>query len=183
MRFFTALIVILFPITSFSSEFRDTTWGMTKDQVKKTEKLDVLQEKPDHVSYLETVTRYPVVVVYKFADDKLIWGSYSFQQFHEDHNLYVKDFDEFENAITSKYGKARVLDKWVNEHSEHKQDKAAAIKAGDLIQWRTWETPNTMIKLIMFGYNNEFNIDVYYFSKKYRDKSSGLVVDIQNDKF
>ena len=64
-----------------------------------------------------------------------------------------------------------------------KDDPAGAVRAGDLIMWRSWETPNTVIKLIMYGYNGEFNLDTYYFSKKYSDKTSGVFREILNDKF
>jgi len=178
------LPILLFLTTaSFSADFRNTTWGMTKEQVKKTENIEIVKEDNDIISYIETVVNYPALVVYKFYDDKLIWGSYSFKQVNNNDDEYLEDFINFQNAITSKYGDGKKLDRWNNSDSKYKNDPAGAIRAGDLIMWRTWETPTTKIKLIMYGYNNQFNIDSYYFSKKYKDKVQKPVQDIQNDIF
>ena len=90
---------------------------------------------------------------------------------------------KFEEAISNKYGKPKKLDKWNNNDSEYKDNLPKAVKSGDLIMWRSWETPSTIIKLIMYSYNDNFNIDTYYFSKKYRDKAEKPIQDIQNDNF
>ena len=183
MKFLILLISILLTSASYAGDFRDTTWGMTKDQVKKTENNEIVKEGADNISYIETVVNYPALVVYKFHDNKLIWGSYSFKQINNKDDEYLEDFMKFEEAISNKYGKPKKLDKWNNNDSEYKDNLPKAVKSGDLIMWRSWETPSTIIKLIMYSYNDNFNIDTYYFSKKYRDKAEKPIQDIQNDNF
>lgn len=183
MKFLILPFFIFLTNISYSADFRNTTWGMTKEQVKETENIEIVNENPDKISYIETVVNYPALLVYKFHDNKLIWGSYSFQQVNDNDEEYLKDFIKFEEVISSKYGKGKKLDKWNNSDSEFKNDPAMAVRAGDLIMWSSWETPTTLIKLIMYGYKDKFNIDSYYFSRKYKNEAEKPIQDIQNDVF
>ena len=181
----TLILPIFLTLTtvSFSGDFRNSTWGMSKEKVMKTESIELVTEDPNKLSYIETVVSYPALVVYTFFDDKLIWGSYSFKQVNDSDDEYLEDFINFEKVLSGKYGSSKNLDRWNNSDSQFKNDPARAVRAGDLIMWRSWETPTTIIKLIMYGYNDQFNIDTYYFSKKYKDKASKPIQDIQNDIF
>ena len=183
MKLLILPLFLFLTTVSYSADFRNTTWGMTKEQVKKTENIELVKEDQDNISYIETVVSYPALVLYKFHDNKLIWGSYSFKQVNDKDDEYLEDFINFEKAISDKYGEGKKLDRWNNADSEFKNDPARAVRAGDLIMWRSWETPTTKIKLIMYGYNDQFNIDTYYFGKKYEDKADKTIQDIQNDNF
>lgn len=183
MKISAFLFLLLFTTTASSADFRKTEWGMSKEQVKKTETGEILEDTPDKIAYVETVVSYPVLLVYKFNGNKLIWGSYGFKQENETDDEYLEDFINFESVITNKYGKGEKLDRWTNKDSEYRNNPAVAVRAGDLIMWRSWETPTTVIKLIMYGYNGEFNTDAYYFSKKYSDKTSAVFRDILQNKF
>ena len=183
MKLLILLFLLVNTTPSVSADFRNSEWGMSKEQVKSTEKLELVNEDTDTISYIETVVEYPALLVYKFNDNRLIWGLYSFNQVNNNDDGYLEDFLKFENAISSKYGKGKVLDKWNNKDSENKDNPAKAVREGDFIMWRTWETPTTMIKLIMYGYNDKFNTDTYYFSKKYKDQAESNIKDILNDNF
>ncbi|MGI9533967.1 MAG: hypothetical protein ACR2NW_03370 [Thermodesulfobacteriota bacterium] len=183
MKFLILPILLLMTSVSYSGDFRNTSWGMAKEQVKETENIDIVEENTNSISYIETIVNYPALLVYKFQDNKLIWGSYSFKQINDKDDEYLEDFINFEEAISSKYGEGKKLDRWNNSNSKFKNNLAGAVRAGDLIMWRSWETPTTIIKLIMYGYNNNFNIDTFYFSKKYKDKAEKHIQDIQNDNF
>ena len=122
-------------------------------------------------------------MVYKFAGDKLVWGSYGFKQVNDTDDEYFEDFINFNTVLSNKYGEAKQLDRWTNKDSRYKDNPVSAVKEGDLVMWRSWETPTTDIKLIMYGYGGKFNLDTYYFSKEYSDKTTGIYADILNNKF
>lgn len=183
MKYLFFLFFLVFIVPAYSADFRNTDWGMSMEQVRKTEKGEILKEAVDKITYVETVVNYPALLVYKFNDNRLIWGSYGFKQVNDKDDEYLEDFINFNSVLSSKYGKAKNLDKWTNNDSGFKDNPAAAVKEGDLVMWRSWETPTTVIKLIMYGYGGNFNLDTYYFSKKYSDKISGIFADILNDKF
>ena len=183
MKYIIFLFFLLPGINSFSADFRQTDWGMSIEQVKKTEKGEILKESTDKITYVETVVNYPALLVFKFNENRLIWGSYGFKQINDTDEEYLEDFINFNTVISNKYGKGEVLDRWTNKDSEYKDDPAMAVKEGDLVMWRSWETPTTVIKLIIYGYGGKFNLDTYYFSKRYSDKVSGVYADILNDKF
>jgi len=183
MKFLLFLSLLFFSTVSHSDDFRNTYWGMSIDQVKKTEKGEILKESDDKITFVETVVNYPALLVYKFAENKLIWGSYGFKQVNDTDDEYLEDFINFNAVLSTKYGKSKNLDKWTNKDSKFKENPVSAVKEGDLIMWRSWETPTTDIKLIMYGYGGIFNLDTYYFSKKYSDKTTGIYADILNNKF
>ena len=83
MKFLILLFLLFLPNVSYSGDFRNTNWGMTKEQVKKTENIEIVEEDPNKIVYIETVVNYPALLVYKFHDNKLIWGSYSFKQVND----------------------------------------------------------------------------------------------------
>lgn len=183
MKYLLFLLLLFFNVAAHSADFRNTEWGMGMDQVKKTEKGEILKESGDKITYVETVVNYPALLVYKFNDNKLIWGSYGFKQINDKDDEYLEDFINFNAVLTEKYGKSENLDRWTNKDSKFKDNPVRAVREGDLVMWRSWETPTTVIKLIMYGYGGNFNLDTYYFSKKYSDKTSGIFADILNDKF
>jgi len=183
MKYLLFLLLVIFSIPEHSADFRNTFWGMSKEQVVKTEKAEMLNEIENKVTYLETVVNYPALVVYNFENNKLIWGSYGFKQVNDTDDEYLQDFINFNTVLTNKYGKSKNLDRWTNKDSEYKDNPVSAVREGDLVMWRSWETPTTVIKLIMYGYGGNFNLDTYYFSKKYKEKTSGIFADILNDKF
>jgi len=183
MKYLLFLVLFFYSTSVHSADFRNTDWGMSIEQVIKTEKAEILKESKNKVTYVETVVNYPAILVYKFEENMLIWGSYGFKQVNDTDDEYLQDFTNFNTVLTNKYGKSKNLDKWTNKDSKYKDNPVSAVREGDLVMWRSWETPTTVIKLIMYGYGGNFNIDTYYFSKKYSDKTSGIIADILNDKF
>jgi len=177
------MLILILGTPAISADFRNTEWGMSREQIQKTESGELLEDSNNKITYIETLVNYPVLLVYKFNENKLIWASYGLRQVNDTDDEYLEDFINFDAVITKKYGKSKKLDKWTEKDSEYKDDPALAVKKGDLVMWRSWESPTTIIKLIMYGYSSKFNLDTYYFSKKYSDKTSGVFRDILNDKF
>ena len=183
MKYLLLLFLVFTSTSAIAADFRNADWGMSIEDVKKTEKGEIIRESKDKITYVETVVNYPALVVFQFNDDQLIWGSYGFKQVNDSDDEYLEDFINFNTVISNKYGEGTVHDRWTNKDSEFKDNPAAAVREGDLVMWRSWETPSTVIKLIMYGYGGKFNLDTYYFSKKYGDKTSGIYADILKDRF
>ncbi len=183
MKTLLFILILTVPATSFSSDFRGLKWGVSKSEVKGTEKSKIIEETENQLVYKDTFIIYSVGVVYKFTGDKLIWGLYKFTNTYKDKDNYLKEFSNFDSALTDKYGKSKNLDKWKNENSKFKGNIILAVGAGDLVLWRTWETDTTLIKLTMYGHEETFNIETFYFSKKYKDKASKLIQRMQQDQF
>ncbi|MGH7884604.1 MAG: hypothetical protein ACRENO_02775 [Thermodesulfobacteriota bacterium] len=177
------LVLLLLPNAAYCKDFRDAEWGISKSELKNIEKSELIKEQDDRLIYSDVFIVYSVGIIYQFFDNKLIWGSYKFADQYQDKEKYLREFLDFNAVLTNKYGEPKKFDEWKNKNSKFKDDTASAIEAGDLVLWRAWETNTSLIKLTIYGHNNKFNIETYYFSKNYKDKASKLIQDLQQDKF
>jgi len=169
--------LILLVITSLSLtilakeqvfDFRETTWGMNKEQVKATEDRKPDYEENDMLSYKVKIFGGNYYCFYSFLEDKLYNGGYFFMEEHTNKNLYINDYMELKGIITKEYGKP-IMDKiiWKNDlYKDEKSEWGKAISLGDLEYWALWETLNTEICLSLDSDNYEINLILSYDSKE-----------------
>ena len=76
------LAVIFFLTASIHAQgdFRNVNWGMTKEQVKKSEHAQVLNEKPFDLLYRDSLYHKPVIIRYHFSMNILTSAIYLFQK-------------------------------------------------------------------------------------------------------
>ncbi len=60
------------PFQVFEYDFRNSLWGMTKAEVKLSEKVYPLSEDETHITYKDTVMNLEATVGFHFVDDSLI---------------------------------------------------------------------------------------------------------------
>jgi hypothetical protein len=138
-------------------DFRETNWGMSKEQVKATEDKKPDIESDGMLAYEETTSGKNFVYIYFFSEDKLhtTSGSISTGE-HTNKNIYIDDYEELKETLTKKYGKP-TLDKvtWKNDlYKNDEQDWGTAISVGHLAYEASWETSTTKIDLSLKGADN-----------------------------
>ena len=84
--------------------FRDADFGMTKQQVKDSEKEKPKTEDDDSLLYTDRLLGFEVVVIYMFVDNKFFLGQYIFEQEYTNENRYIEDFRKIKSALKEKYG-------------------------------------------------------------------------------
>ena len=169
------LILVISTLALFAKEvkydFRETTWGMSKEQVKETEDRKPDYEENAMLSYNVNIFGGNYYCFYSFSEDKLCNGGYFFMEEHTDKNLYINDYMELKGIITKEYGKP-IMDEiiWKNDlYKDEKSEWGTAISVGDLEYWALWETLNTKIGLILDGVNYEISLILSYDSKELRE--------------
>jgi hypothetical protein len=139
MKNFIKVLFLIFSILAIQEQaclgdeydFRKTKWGMSKNQVLKTE-----QSKPvcndcfsdsssDSVlGYNSKVLGKSVAVVYFFINNQLVRANYVLMERHTNKNDYIDDFNDFKQAITKKYGEpAAEEETWKNEIFKNDKSK------------------------------------------------------------
>ncbi|MDG5786578.1 hypothetical protein QA612_03675 [Evansella sp. AB-P1] len=84
--------------------FRNSTWGMSADEVKKTETAHFLTEQEDGaLQYSDEFFDYNAVVIYSFVEGKLYSGFYVIQTTGEKEDK--KALEEIKDKLTNLYGK------------------------------------------------------------------------------
>ena len=150
------LAVAFVCVASFVSgqDFRKTTWGMTKSQVKASEDLEIMEQDEDVIMYETTLAHNDVYVIYVFTNGKLTRSKYVLNEVHLNSQDFVADFENFERLLTKKYGdpyehKKNWLDK--DTYGRKKENWGRLIKQGDLTIYSSYKTDETDLTVIIYG--------------------------------
>ncbi|MBU0486453.1 MAG: hypothetical protein KKA07_17545 [Bacteroidetes bacterium] len=100
-----AFLAIAIGTNAQNIDFRATTWGMTKADVKKAEKTDLVKEEDTRLIYETKITNLPARVIYTFSfAGKLMRGKYYIYPDYYTASFYVDDYKMIADALTQKYG-------------------------------------------------------------------------------
>jgi hypothetical protein len=149
--------------------FRRTSWGMSPAEVKASESAEFqgYNKKNKMMVFSGQVASMPANIGYIFADDKLIAGSYIFEEKHTNFNKYLDDFSKLEEMLVQKYGNPQ-KDKttWSSDlFKDNPQHWGIAVSMGYLSHGIQWETASTTIFLSLSGDNYEVNLRTMYIQK------------------
>jgi predicted RND superfamily exporter protein len=148
--------------------FRKTTWGMSQEEVKKSESL-VPSEKDSFLSYKDSINGLDATLSYAFVDDKLAKAMYSIKETHTNKNDYISDYKDLKKLLTEKYGEP-FEDNEIWSKSLYKNDPeeyGLAVSLGHLNYLTQWETEDTVVNLVLFGENYKITHTIMYESKNY----------------
>jgi hypothetical protein len=171
MRTPLLLLALVFSLLSYSQEqfdFRLTNWGMSKEQVKKTETATFIGDENNLLSYKGTLAGYECTIEYFFTNNILARTRYIIMESRTNTKNYVTDYNSFKELLTKKYGQPK-KDKKIG-NSEYEMDLGYAILNGNLTYYSNWENENTLIFLGFFNVSNSnVAIGIEYSSKKYKE--------------
>ena len=155
------------PIRS-SFDFRKTSWGMAKEQVKKAETGKLEAEKDDRLGYSDSVAGKEVAIIYVFTKNKLTRSTYIFTSQHTNKNLFINDYEEIKQLLSDKYGlPSKDGSRWANDlYRNAPQDWGMAVSVGHLSYWSSWDTQTTNIFHGLRGDNYKVTLMTQYKSKE-----------------
>jgi hypothetical protein len=156
--------------------FRKTTWGMSREQVKTTEDSAPTGDKPEVVTYRGEIEGMPVIIGYIFEEDKLTKAGYLMQSSHEDPNSYISDYDKMKEFFIQKYGTPAQDDMVWNEGEElDDPDKFGESVCGGKLRYSTvWTDGVTVIKEKLDGEEGKCRHGVIFESAdQYLNKPTG----------
>lgn len=180
---FSVLVVILIIIFStkvFSQkftkftmpyDFRQTNWGMSKEEVKLTEKRKPNYEDDVILLYEVKIDKYDCACIYHFLENKLFQSKYAFNEKHLNKNAYIEDYENLKELLTKKYGKPKWEDIiWKDDfYKDIKGNWGLAVARGDLEYTIIWENSITTIQIQLEGNNYEISLIIVYYSNELYD--------------
>ena len=133
--------------------FRDTRWGMTRDDVMMAEGKDVYFSESKYFAYHRNVIGLDVSVAYYFEGDRLVKARYVFEEKYGAANDYIADFQTAKGKLSEKYGKptedSRV---WTNQQFRDDLSKLGeALKLRHVTLVARWTSPETKIVANLFA--------------------------------
>ncbi|MCD8554123.1 hypothetical protein [Seleniivibrio sp.] len=150
-------------------DFRNVNWGMSKAEVKKSEKAKLYKESNELIVYSSKILGKNVIIMYIFTQNKLVRAKYGVTEEHSNKNRYIDDYDDLKGVLIKKYGKPITENEyWENDlFKDNYQNWGVAISVGHLSYFTNWETNSTKLILGLYGENFDIKCVVEYISKEY----------------
>ena len=147
-------------------DFRQTKWGMTKEQVIASEG-DPIRDEPNLLLYVTSVAGLKTSMGFEFVDGKLARTIYALMEKYVEPNQYVINSSRWVNGLKNKYGEPQSDIQWLNDLYRSDEKKwEVAISAGHLIIKNFWETERTTIQFVISGKNFKTSAGIVYTSKE-----------------
>ncbi len=146
-------------------DFRTTSWGMTKSQVRSAEtQATFVQDEGSRLRYRHSLSGLTCSIVYEFSNGSLVKGWYEIEQTHLDPALFYHDFLELAEDMEQTFGPAQVRDyNWKNDTFKGKKEKYGfAISIGFLSCHYVWQQDDTKIDLKISGKSHTFTTRIMY---------------------
>jgi len=147
--------------------FRNVDWGMSVDEVKRSESGKPVHEQDSILMYNVSLSGMDASCGYLFTNGNLFRGVYTFNLKHTNENDYIADYDKIKAMMIDKHGKPKQDEvNWKNDrYKTDPQKYGFAVSLGHLVYFATWETEDTNIVLELTGDNYKINVKSSYWSK------------------
>jgi len=147
--------------------FRKTYWGMSKAKILELEGEPPHQEKSyglDIIRYQQKIRNIDCLIVYIFAENKLIKAKYIFLEEHKFKNRHIGDYKKIKDWLTEMHGMPKGSNvTWRNDlYKEDFSKWGLAVSLGHLEYSSLWKTPKTEILLSLSGENEKVSLDAEY---------------------
>ncbi|WP_308638973.1 copper amine oxidase N-terminal domain-containing protein [Paenibacillus silvisoli] len=145
------------PVNKNVNAFRNTKWGMTISQVKKSETAKFRQSEDSGkvLVYNGEVGGLDADIVYMFTKSGSLAGGAYFISEYLASDDYVYEYDGLKELFIKKYGSptSRNDEFWRDTlfQDEPRYNWGTAVAAGHLSLMSTWKTNGTTITLILYG--------------------------------
>ena len=164
-------IIVYLVLVSFACgdefDFRQTKWGMTQQQVIKSENGTPIAHDNNNIYYETRVLGRSILLSYEFINNNLIRTVYSNKDIHTNLNEFISDYEAFKEVISKKYGEPKLAKTmWKNElYKNDPENYGLAVSVGHLAFGSIWETDRTDIQSTLSSANFKITHLVVYTGK------------------
>jgi hypothetical protein len=151
----------------FKNYFRETRWGMSKNQVFELEGESFHQEKSygsETIRYQKKVIGLECSIEFIFAGNKLIKAKYIFLGQHKHESQYIGDYKKIKDWLTEMHGMPLGSNvTWRNDlYKEDYSNWGLAVSLGHLEYSSLWKNQEMEIFLTLSGENNKLSLRAEY---------------------
>lgn len=165
------VVVIILTGCTQAFTFRNTSWGMKRADVIKSENAEPTDSDKTFIAYSAIEANgLRADLIYNFTNkDQLCQSTYRYIIDHKDPSDTITDYSNLKKQLTEKYGKPKTdALSWNNERFKDDPFKyPEAMAAGDLVFSTTWNLPfnHTAIRLALFSKDNHTMLIADYYNK------------------
>jgi hypothetical protein len=158
---------ILFASVDIDNDFRNTHWGMSRDEVKKIEKTSSLNKFGGTFYYVGEIFNFKSIIIYVFnKNNKLKKGTYIIKQPHTVKDDYIIDYYYILKKLKKKYGTPANENIFKNKKLLKAETQGMAISLGKLSYQTFWDLKSTIILLKLNGNKGNINLSISYVAKQ-----------------
>lgn len=147
--------------------FGKARWGMTRDQVRASERIAPISEAPHALVYNSIYNGYRAKIYYVFSGNRLSKGKYLMSNSNDDEIIYLANYMRIKDLLSLKYGSPQTdEEKWINSLYMDKPEKHGfALLIGHLIYRSKWITSRETILLELKSDNYDILLEAIYNSR------------------
>ena len=111
LTLFVIVIILIISIsgcTGTDYDFRDTKWGMSREEVKAIESAEINEEDADEIIYKVEHYSQDFFCGYSFVNDKLHQGYYIWDGSYLNPDHYIQAYDDIKEFLIEDYGTPKV---------------------------------------------------------------------------
>ena len=157
--------------------FRNTIWGMSKEEVLKVESGMKFENKElGKKKFIRSeikITGLKCFLNYIFVEDKLVRAAYLFDEIYQDKSYYQDDFDTLKELLIQKYGELESEDLVDKDAFYFKVDS----NTENYIHRIAWKTNDTEIALFLDKSGSEIDVFITYDSIKLMEWAKKILVE------
>jgi hypothetical protein len=132
--------------------FRNTKWGMTKEEVTASEiKMDPVEINKNTIRYKTQILGKNVELIYLFSQNRLVKTAYKLDDNYLNSRHFLNTYSRFKAALTQKYGPPKEEStNWLNDTFRNVSNKKGlALSLGHTEYFANWETAISRIGIRM----------------------------------
>ena len=153
--------------TPKDKNFRQTSWGDSKQTVTKSEETDPIKDRENMLVYENLkFIGFDAVVTYNFIQDKLSSAEYDFTQVYPDYANNIDTFDLIRAELTETYGSPTENRQVWKDGIPTSDPIGLALALGDVSYAAYWNLEDTEISLSLSGYNLVVDMTLTFISKE-----------------
>lgn len=160
------------------TDFRNTCWGDSLEDVKKYETADFYAEQDSSLIYNDSLSGHDVNVVYTFKNDKLINAGYLLAEDCTTGGQYINILNSWYDSLVKKYGKQNSDNNGidgiyytVDKDQANSVDEGTALEYGYTGYIYTWKLNKTLIRLV--ATSEEYKVHIVLMYQDLNNLSSG----------
>ena len=152
-------------------DFRNTLWGMTRSDVKISEKDYPVSENETHITYIDKYMDLDAIVGFHFEGDSLIEAGYAFREYYTESKDYLKKYQKIESMLTNIYGEPITKDDICSCSEQNVHCTGSCQGNGVNFYLVQWITSRSIIRLMLVCDESSTEFGVLHIS---RDQDTAL---------
>ena len=171
--FWICIVGLLAPLSlswGDNNSFRNSKWGMSKEEVTALEvKMDPVEVNKNTIKYKTQILGKNVELIYLFSQNKLAAAAYILEDNYLNSKHFLNTYRQFTSALTQKYGPPEEEKiNWLNDRFRNEnQKRGLALSLGHMEYFASWETASSIIRSSLKEKNHDVLCLIEYQGKGY----------------